>query len=287
MKVEAKTDIGDLRKRLETWSKLVGKDVSTAIRTHARIACSNLSRTTQPFGDGKGDVKKGAQAVEYNINKVFYAPTVDGGFVDAICTMADKSFQYRQKNNKKFDAAAASIKFRERLNKYASGNSISKLKKIAEKFNFQGVVNEVDPKLHKAARTGPRKQVPKRRGEMYLYLGPRGKLKAYIKAQQAKVGMTKAGWAVCASKIPDVKNLNRSFPTWVTRNMKRASDSYIIDRSLDEKNPRITMTNAIPWASQCITKKEVSAALNGARERFAKYLNIQIKYELKKRAGLK
>ena len=152
-----------------------------------------------------------------------------------------------------------------------------------------GVVDSIDPQIHQQARTQRRKRVKKRAGTMSLFLGPRSELQAYVEKQQKKVGMTKAGWAVCAEKIPvrRASSATRGIPQWVTRNKSRAAASSIVDESEDEDNPRVTMTNAIPWTSECLTDSQARAALNIARVKFVKYMNIQIKYELKKQAGLK
>jgi hypothetical protein len=47
------------------------------------------------------------------------------------------------------------------------------------------------------------------------------------------------------------------------------------------------MRNAVPWTSQNLTESAARAALNIARGKFVKMMNIQIRYELKKQARLK
>ena len=233
--------------------------------------------------------KAAGAAVEVDISKVFYTATPNGGFVNAVTDAATRSFNFRKKNSPNFDASGATEKFRTRLNGYAASGNFTALRKVAKDFLWMGVVNSIDPQIHQRARTQGRKRVKKTAGTMSLFLGPRSELQAYVEKQQKKVGMAKAGWAVCAEKIPlqRASSATRGIPQWVTRNKSRASASNIVDQSADPDNPRVTMTNAIPWTSECLNDSQTQAALNIARDKFVKYMNTQIKYELKKQAGLK
>ena len=283
------TDTSDLRERMRVWANLVDKETSEGLRQHARVACVELANTTQPFGREKHNKLPGEKAVEVDISKVFYTATPNGGFVNAVTDAASKSFNFRKNSSPNFDASGATEKFRTRLNGYAASGNFTALRKVAKDFLWMGVVDSIDPQIHQQARTQNRKRVKKRAGTMSLFLGPRSELQAYVEIQQKKVGMTKAGWAVCAEKIPvrRASSATRGIPQWVTRNKSRAAASSIVDESEDEDNPRVTMTNAIPWTSECLTDSQTRAALNIARVKFVKYMNIQIKYELKKQAGLK
>jgi hypothetical protein len=289
MKISAMTDTSDLRERMRVWANLVDKETSEGLRQHARVACVELANTTQPFGREKHNKLPGEKAVEVDISKVFYTATPNGGFVNAVTDAASKSFNFRKNSSPNFDASGATEKFRTRLNGYAASGNFTALRKVAKDFLWMGVVDSIDPQIHQQARTQNRKRVKKRAGTMSLFLGPRSELQAYVEIQQKKVGMTKAGWAVCAEKIPvrRASSATRGIPQWVTRNKSRAAASSIVDESEDEDNPRVTMTNAIPWTSECLTDSQTRAALNIARVKFVKYMNIQIKYELKKQAGLK
>jgi hypothetical protein len=299
VKVKALADTSDLRDRMKMWSDLVGKEMGEGLRQHARVACVNLANTTQPYsGKGQDGTSQsgggralGEKAVEVDISKVFYTPEPGGGFVRAMTEMAEKSFRYRaQKSKGKFNAEKARSSFLARLETYVASNNRKALRKLVKDFNWMGVIDNVDPALHQAARSGPRKKVSKRRGQMYLVLGGRrGAIATYTNKIKKRVGLTKAGWAVCAAAIPlqRVSSATRGIPQWVTRNMKNAGDSYINDKSNDRKNPRVTMTNAAPWASQNITPNETRKALDMARNKFVKYMNTQINYELKRKAGLK
>lgn len=300
MKITAMTDTSDLRGRLAIWSRLVGKEMGEGLRQFARVACENLANTTQPYSgkdsSGKSGSKSaqalGEKAVEVDISKVFYTPEPYGGFVNALSEIAHESFSYRAaRSNRGFSADEAALKFTNRVNGYAASGNTKALRKLAADFNWQGVIDQVDPALHQQARRSPRGRVPKSEnvGNMYLVIGGRKTaISSYVKQVQKKVGLTKAGWAKCATLIPlnRVSSATRGIPGWVTRNIPRSS-GYIVDASNNATNPKVTMTNATPWASQCITPKEATGSLNIARNKFAEYMNRQIKYELRQQAKLR
>jgi hypothetical protein len=296
MKVTAQVDTSDLRKRMNQYALIVGKSVNQQLRRHARLACVELANTTQPFGKGKDAKLLGEKAVEVDISKVFYTPEPYGGFVNAMSEIAYKSFTKRAaKSNGKFDADAATLSFTERVNGYASTGNNAALKKLAKDFNWQGIVDRPDPDIHQAAREGSRRKVRKQRGNMHLILGGRkSALQTYINKVKKRVGMAKAGWAVCAERIPNLGLASagtRGIPQWVTRNKNApAPQRSSVDASTTfrkSSNPRVVMHNAVPWTSQNLTESAARAALNIARGKFVKMMDIQIRYVLRAQAKLR
>jgi len=278
MKITAMTDTSDLRGRLTVYSQIVGKEKSEAVRQFARVACVNLATGTQPFGNTKSDKEPGEKAVEVDISKVFYTPQ-DGGFARALKAIVSKGRRSEQ----------AKQKFNARLDGYLASNNTEAIARLARSFNWQGVLfDDIDPQLHQDARRGPRMRVPKRRGAMHMVIGANERLQKYKDEQKRKVGLTKAGWAVCATKIPlkRASSPTRGIPQWVTRNINRASGS-IVDGSHDPHNPRVEMTNETPWTSQVLSASAIKEALRLARENFIKYMNQQIKVTLREQAKLK
>lgn len=276
MKINAKTDTSDLRAKLNRWALLVRKEASEGVRQFARVACVNLATATQPFGSSPKDKVVGELAVESDISKVFYTPQ-DGGF--------ERALKARVNQSKASEASKQA--FSERISRYISSNNMEAIARLARAFNWKGVLFDgIDPQLHQARRVGPRKRVKKQRGHMVI--GGAAALEKYKAEQKRKVGLTKAGWAVCAEMIPLSRASvpTREFPKWVKRNKARASGS-IIDSSHEAMNPRVTMTNRTPWTSVVLSAGAKREALNQARHRFSKFLDYQIRYELRKQAGLK
>lgn len=266
------------------YALIVGKDVNQELRRHARLACVELANTTQPFGKGKDAQLLGERAVEVDISKVFYTPQ-SGGFAAAIKEVVAKSSRSDE----------AKQKFNARLDGYIAGNNTRALKKIADDFNWQGVVSNPDPAIHQSARGGSRRKVRKRRGAMNLILGGRqGSLKTYINKVKKRVGMAKAGWAVCAERIPDLglsSTQTRGIPQWVTRNKNApAPQKSKVDASTTFRqggNPRVVMTNGVPWTSQNLTSSAARTALNIAKGKFIKMMDRQIRYVLSQQAKLR
>lgn len=293
MKITAMTDTSDIRSRMREYASIVGKDIQVELRRHARLACVELANTTQPFGDEEGRAK-GEKAVEVDISKVFYTPTPYGGFVTQLSEMAHKSHAYRASKSKRgFDADAATLKFTDRVNGYAAAGNMKALEKLANNFKWQGIEGDFYPQRHWMARTGRRAKVPKRAGNMTLVMKRQSQLDAYIERVKKKVGMTKAGWAVCADKMPETNikgSMTRGIPQWVTRNKKhRVPAASSVDASstfTDARNPSVKMTNAVPWTSDNLSPAQAIAAMQIARHKFVKMMNTQIKYVLRQQAKL-
>jgi hypothetical protein len=282
VKVQAISNAGDLRAKLHEFEQVVKREASSAVRQFARLACVNLANATQPYS-GKGDdgasrnkqaKALGEKAVEVDISKVFYTPD-SGGFARAIKERVASS--NRSEDSKK--------KFNARLDGYISSGNKAALKKIVEDFGWRGVVDSVDPALHQQARSGPRRKVNKRRGQMHMVLGGRkGAIGTYTNKIKKRVGIAKSGWAACAQQISvDQKQKSTTgIPAWVTRHAGGREGS-VSDLSRNARNPRVRMTNNIPWTSQVLSKSAERSALQLARDNFIKYMNRTIRAELRRR----
>lgn len=290
MRIVVKTDTTDIRARLREFSSLMGREISSTVRQYAVVACRNLANTTQPFsGNEKATSERGRllgeKAVEVDISKVFYVPTADGGFSKMMTERAEAS--YRRTGRNSVSIGERTHKFRQRINDYISSGNFTALKNVAKDMGFTNFRRTIDPRIHDAARTGRRRKVVKPAGGMTLILNTKDKLDRYVKKRQRMVGFTKAAWAKCAELIPAAKkgSATRGIPQWVTRH-KRKADASIVDRSRDAKNPKIIMTNALPWASNCITPNETRKAVELAKRNFIEYVNRTMKGELRRRARL-
>lgn len=278
MQISAMTDTSDLTGRLRVFANLVGKETSEAVKQFARVACVNLATATQPFGNKPTDRKPGENAVEADISKVFYLPQ-DGGFAATLKEIAGK-------NPKRSDAAKQ--RFGDRIDGYLESNNLEAITRLARNFGYKGVLfDEVNPALHQSRRRPPRMRVSKIKGQMHMVINGKESLNKYKKEQMYKVGLTKAGWAKCATLIPlkRASSATRGIPQWVTRHISRASGN-IVNNSDDSVNPSVTMTNATPWTSIVLSPASTKNALRIARENFIKYMNQAIKGELRAQARL-
>lgn len=291
MKITAKADVTDIRAKLRKYAELMEREVSSGVRQFAVVACRNLANTTQPFSGRDKETSnegrwKGEMAVEADIRKVFYVPTVDGGFVKSLTQKARAS--YLAQGRKSGSVTRQTDRFQKRINRYVASGNFTALRKIGKNMGLPNFARTIDPQIHERARTGRRRRVKKPPEGMTMILNKPEHLDRYIKKRKKLVGLTKAAWAKCADKIPAEKkgSATRGIPQWVTRN-KRKSSGDIQDKSRDSRNPRVIMTNRLPWASNCISSTETRKAVELAKRNFVQYLEKTVKAELRRRTKLK
>lgn len=275
------TDTSDLRGRLNQYAQITGREISESVRQFARVACVNLATETQPWGNKKYHKLKGEIAVRNDINKVYYKAT-GKKFLEQATNLARGYYKANQISK----ATEKADKFRERLKKYQRSNNTGYIAGIAADLGFEkALIETFDETRHKLARNSHGRI---RNTEPTLLIGADAQLDKYIEKTQKKVGLTKAGWAVCAEAIPlkRVSSATRDIPQWVTRNKGRAS-GRIDNQSQDPVNPRVRMTNATPWTSQVLTPQQADKALRIARDNFVKYMNTAIKKTLREQVKLK
>jgi hypothetical protein len=283
MQIKAMTDTTDLTGRMKLWAELVKKETGSGIKQFARVACENLAHNTQPYGKDEDAKKKGEHSVDAGVSSVYYT-TKDKGFRAGMVKSAESSYSKRNNTN-------GLGKFKNRLDRYISSNNTGALTKLVADFGWKNVLlDEIDPSLHKNARSKVTGRVTKRRASLHLVIGAERELEKYRKTMIDRVGLTKAGWAKCADLIPiadRVSSATRGFPQWVKRHRNKLARGKIIDKSNDESNPRVVMTNLTPWCSRVLTDKNAQNALDIARNKFVEYMNRQIKYELRQKAKLR
>ena len=84
---------------------------------------------------------------------------------------------------------------------------------------------------------------------------------AYIEGVAKRVGIAKSGWARCAEALPQVigGKMTRGIPDWVV-NQTKASGS-IQNHLSDKENPRVLMTNNVPWVDRiCPSDEQLKAS---------------------------
>lgn len=281
MKISAMADTSDLRKRLQEFGRIVGVETGEAVRQFARKACVELATETQPFGNKKPHAIKGEKAVRAGINKVYYKAT--GNKFRGEATNIVRGF-YKKTNYP--NGRTHTEKFEERLKRYQRANNTGAIAGIAADLGFRkALFGSFDESLHKKARDNKGRVPDSTEPTLLIEAGAEKGLDKYVEKTLKKVGLTKAGWAVCAEKIPlkQAQSATRGIPQWVTRNKGRAT-GHIRDESNNTNNPKVTMTNSTPWCSQVLTPQAAQKALHLTRRNFVKYMNTTIKKTLTKQA---
>jgi hypothetical protein len=130
-------------------------------------------------------------------------------------------------------------------------------------------------KDHRSQKSG-RSWSPKRN----MFIATTG-LSSYIKQIQKRVGLAKAQWADCARQIGGIKGDGaRGIPAFAKSKNHKTSGS-IID-GLKSRNPSITMTSKLPWASRILPKDEIKFAQHIVREKMIKQASIMTRAAAKK-----
>lgn len=287
MKISAMTNTADLSGRLAVFSQIVGKEISETLRQHARLACVTLANTTQPYSGkdeegssmSKEGKRVGEQSILNDVSKVFYtANEPTRGYENALKKKVDQS-------NRSEKAKAS---FKSKIERYCSSGNSAQIAWLAGFFKTDRVqLDGFDRGLYNSARTGRRTSVPKKSKMLALVIGADAELEKFKQERMRRAGMGKAGWAVCAEAIPvrQAQSATRGIPQWVTRHKGRASGS-IVDISHDLVNPRVKMTNAMPWVSELLSPSAAKYALHLTRDKFVKYMNSAIKGTLRAQAKL-
>lgn len=282
------TDTSDLRGRLSEFSRITGKEISESIRQHARLACVTLANTTQPYSGkdeegasmSKEGKRIGEQSILNDVSKVFYtANEPTRGYENSLKEKVDQS--------RRSDKAKES--FKAKIERYCRSGNSEQIAWLARFFKTERVqLDGFDRGLYDSARTGRRTNVPKKTKMLALVIGADGELDKFKQERMKRAGMGKAGWAVCAEAIPvkQAQSATRGIPQWVTRHKGRARGS-IVDMSQDPTNPRVRMTNAMPWVSELLSPSQAMSALKLTRDKFVKYMNTSIKTTLRAQAKLK
>jgi len=299
MKITVTTDAPNLRKKMEEFRKVTGKDIRESLKAHARLACIYLTQRTQPFGNDDSAERKGLNRVSKDIDKVYYTEKSEKLYNQAsniairwyyaqeanankreYRALVEKRFKDVRPRKSRGDLIAS---FQQRFKNYQANGNTEAIKTIVKAFKFKGILEGTfDSSYHEQSRNNKGRVS----GDIKrtLVLGAENQLEAYRTRKMDHVGLSKAGWAVCADAIPVTGRVSsnvREVPAWVKRNMGRAS-GRIQDNSSLEGSPHVVMTNATPWASTVIPPNEAEKALSEAAKGYKAYMDITIAETLRK-----
>lgn len=223
---------------IDDYSKIVEKTIPDCVAFNAPLLCVELARRTQPFGTKP---ESGIGRVEKDIGKII---KTDGKLEEMFDRVGDKKIRdklYSLMKSKRFDVLETVLKNIGFLNKWGGLEVIS---------NFKTIHQE-----HRNPKTGHTRN----KGDK-LYIAE-GDLKNYTDEVVKRVGIAKSGWARCAEALPQVigGKMTRGIPDWVL-NQTKASGS-IQNHLSDKENPRVLMTNKVPWVSRiCPASEQLKAS---------------------------
>jgi len=248
-----------LRQALKQWMALKGKNVSDALKKATRLISVNLAYQTQPFGDEQG-FQQGKSAIARDLNYIFVTLNAQSmAYFQEVMGGTNRRLTLRKKDGTVFITDTDTYMTKGQMKAFhqtmrtpgrgnvKNANSKRQTKDIGRHDERpRGVVSQTD-------------------------------LATYKQAVWKKSGIAKGGWAACAKLLGG----SRGIPQWVTRHAGKRAGGIVNDQSMRDKDPRITLTNTVPWVSKVLSPGQGQRALDIARYKIVKEIDTAIKYSSK------
>lgn len=253
-----KLDYLEFKKILDEYSQVLNKTIPDCVALNARLLCVELARRTQPFGTKS---ESGIGRVEKDIVKII-------------------------KTNEKLDEMVAIVsteKIRNRLQNLLKAKRYDVLKTILERIGFLNKWGGLEvtsnfQEVHKANRNARTGRTRNKGDKLYI---AEGNLPAYIEDVTKRVGIAKSGWARCAEELPPVigGSMTRGIPEWVASQTK--GGGQVKNNLADTENPRVLMTNTVPWIDRICPASEQLKASQGVIAKMKKQMESILKKRTK------
>lgn len=235
--------------RLRRFAEITGLDMLEEIRVTARVLSVSLARSTQPYGKDKAAQGRGKARVEKDIRKVFVTPSGLYGSLEKEDPATAASFWRAWKQR---DIAA----MEDVLRRTRAGSGLEVL--MAPRKSY-----------HEERRNSKGRVVGGKRPSALVVSSPA--LDKYIRERQARVGLTKAGWAKAAAATGGM----RGIPAWAGSRQPAASGGA--DIGSDPLKPQIVIRNDTPWVDQALPESELIKAIDIAEEKLLKRMQIIVR----------
>jgi hypothetical protein len=251
-----------LLKRMEILQQVTGKQVSATLKRVGRLLAVNLAHNTPPYGKNTSSKLLGERALMRDLMRLFYVMTPERirGIMD---------FQGRSATMKYGHKGAEPL-----------GNITEKILLKSEMHKWHQDRRTKNGRVSKARHgvtTGHRIKDLKNLDKGIV---TEKQLRAYYRERMQFVGLSKAAWASCITKInADVKNPFAGIPAWVKRHISKVA-SDVVDNT-EGTLPIIKITSKIPWAHQVMSEGDYREALRITREKFYNSMGREIKAALK------
>lgn len=225
------------------------QEFGKVLRQQARLLCVKLAQATRPPGVSADVRRQIERAIEKDISKVGKSISY---FKFKTQTKWEKGFVYALKNS--------------------DLNLVEKLIKGTAWENSQ-IVDSFDPITHTSQRV--KGKVPKKPSVTQIVTGKGKSLDSYKKEKIKNAGLTKGGWAACASKLGGT----RGIPAWISRHNKFGT---VNDKSNSKTSPYVELINDVKSISELLPASASRDALVRQIRDFESYMQryLDKKYEL-------
>ena len=252
-------------KAISLWGKLNAEEQARELRKSGRSLAVRLANATQPFGLNAQARKKGENAVLDDIA--------------SITKPLNRHWMNEAVRMKQLDPAAFRRRFTNKDGKVWLQEEDMELNSSSIKRFHQSMRNKGDGRTRRAGQGDLNigRHTAANRGFILQV-----QQQKYIKETQKKVGIAKAGWAECASRLggfDSVKGVG-SIQNWLQKLIsKYGSGSVVITDNY------VKLTNSIPWIGRALGRSALRKSLDIQRETLAKSVIAIVKHNSKK-AGL-
>lgn len=264
-----------LEQMFEFYGAVKQKTLPEVLRIHARLACVELARRTQPFGDKSGEEKVGEKAISRDLlgrgggskgknRRGIFAPLTPFMQEHAL-------FNNTSENIMLFARKDGTVYGTDRAH-FMPDATVSTMRGIHKSNFVNGRVS---------AAGGDTRNIGRWKFINQYFVMP-GLLKDYVASQHAKVGIAKSGWAACAKQLKTGKgSATRGIPRWVTRHLGDYALGTVQDLADDSANPRIVLTNTCKYADKVCPPAQQQEAVLVVVNKMVKQLANMLRYERK------
>jgi len=248
-----------LQQALKQWMALKGKNVSEALKKATRLICVNLAYQTQPFGDEQGRLQ-GMKAIARDLNYIFVSLNAQSmAYFKEVMGGTNKRLVLTRKDGTVWITDTDTYMTK------------SQMKAFHQTMRTPGRGNVKNANSKRQTKDVGRHQ-ERPRGVV-----SESDLASYKQSVWKKSGIAKGGWAACAKILGG----SRGIPQWVTRHAGKRAGGMVNDQSMRKKDPRITFTNMVPWVSKVLSPSQGQHALDIAKYKIVKEIDIAIKHSSK------
>lgn len=222
--------------------------IPDAVMLNARLLCVELARRTQPFGFSDGSKKAGEKAITRDLLGKSGGSKARAGLFSPISAVMDDAVFYKKSTNVRLFVSKDGNVYGTDRSHFLPDATESTLRSFHKK-------NFVNGRMSSAG--GRTKNIGRWKFVDRLFVDA-ATLNNYLDTTLKKVGISKSGWASCASQLKKINKgkLTASIPKWVLRHLEDFANGEVKDNTANKNNPTVSLTNKVPWTSDVIDISE-------------------------------
>ena len=239
-------------RKMKKYEKVVGKEVEQLVHNAGRLCAIECAKYTAPRGTNAESKQAGERQITRDLRGIF--------------TIVNPTW-WEEVSNMSYDAL---------LHKKTGVVWATKdQKQISEMSGAKA--------WHKENKTNGRTA---KLGLIDKAIIKQSVFRKYLRESLKKVGIAKAGWAIVAEQCKaDVREPLKGFPSWVKRNMPKASGT-VSEIKREGFGFSVKMNNKVNYSRDTLDSNSESFAVNLAKKKMMSMMGRAIRYEKAKEADL-